>query len=183
MTLAPQVRPAPTELTTARLRLRQPTSRDAEAVFAYASSAEATRYMGWPRHQTLDDSRAFLAFADEEWRGRGCGTYLICDASGAVLGSTGLHLDEPHRAGTGYILHPRAWGQGLATEAARAMIALGSSLGLARVEAHCVAEHTASARVLEKSGMQLEGLLRAYLIAPNFSEAPVDTRIYATILR
>jgi [ribosomal protein S5]-alanine N-acetyltransferase len=183
MTLADLPRRAPTQLNTARLRLRQPTSRDVEAVFAYASGVETTRYMGWPRHQQLEDSRGFLAFADEEWRSRGCGTYLICGADGLVLGSTGLHLVEPHRATTGYILEERAWGRGLATEAAGAMIELARSLGLVRVEAACVAEHSASARVLEKIGMQLEGVLRSYLVAPNFSAEPADARLYAAILR
>jgi [ribosomal protein S5]-alanine N-acetyltransferase len=173
---------APEELTTARLELRRPSSRDAAAIYAYASDREATRFMAWPRHQSLDDTRAFLSFAEDEWRRTGCGVYLVRDAGGDVLGSTGLHLATETRAATGYILGRAHWGKGLATEAATAMIELARRLGLVRVEAECVAEHAASARVLEKLGMQLEGLRRAYLVAPNYSPHPVDVRGYARIL-
>ena len=173
---------APVELSTARLRLRRPTSRDAEAIFAYASDPEITRYMAWPRHQTLDDSRAYLSFADDEWRQRGVGPYLALAADGEVIGSTGLQLLAPHRAATGYLLVRRWWGQGLATELARAMVELARSLGLARLEADCVAEHAASAHVLEKAGFAFEGVRRAYLMAPNLpGDDPVDVRSYACV--
>jgi ribosomal-protein-alanine N-acetyltransferase len=43
----------------------------------------------------------------------------------------------------------------------RAMIAFGfEKMDLNRVEARCVAENTASARVMEKAGMTYEGTLR-----------------------
>ncbi len=46
-------------------------------------------------------------------------------------------------------------------EAVRAMIAFGfESMGLNRMEARCIAENAASARVMEKSGMTYEGTLR-----------------------
>ncbi len=172
---------APEELTTARLALRRPTSRDVSAIYAYASDAQATRFMAWPRHQSADDSRAFLSFAEDEWRRTGCGVYLICDAAGHVLGSTGLHLANETRAATGYILASSHWRQGLATEAAMAMVELAQRLGLVRLEADCIAEHAASARVLEKLGMQFEGIRRAYLVAPNYSPKPADVRGYARI--
>ncbi|MBK7538085.1 MAG: GNAT family N-acetyltransferase [Myxococcales bacterium] len=175
---------APAELFTRRLHLRRPTSRDAEAIFAYASDHEVTRYMAWPRHLSLDDTRAFLAHADEEWRQRGAGVYLASSADGEIIGSTGLHLLAPHRALTGYLLVPRVWGQGLATELAQAMVGLARAQGLVRLEADCVAEHAASARVLEKAGFAFEGRRRAFLLAPNLpGNAPVDVRSYAVVLR
>ncbi len=175
---------APLQLATARLRLRRPTSRDAQGIFAYASDPQATRYMAWPRHESLEDTRAFLSFVDDEWRQRGCGTYVIVDETDEVLGSTGLHLVAPHRASTGYILTPRLWGQGLATEALCAMVELARALALVRLEADCFTEHRASARVLEKAGFLLEGTRRAYLTAPNQPGAPIlDALGFARILR
>jgi [ribosomal protein S5]-alanine N-acetyltransferase len=174
--------PAPEQLSTARLTLRRPTSRDAEDIFAYASDAETTRMMAWPRHRSLEDTRGFLSFAEEEWRRTGCGVYLVCTSDGELMGSTGLHLATPTRAVTGYIFGRPYWGRGFATEAATAMIELARALGVIRVEADVVASHLASARVLEKIGMQLEGIRRSYLVAPNLSPAPVDVRSYARIL-
>lgn len=174
--------PAPEQLATARLSLRRPSSRDAQAIYAYASDAETTRMMAWPRHRGLDDTRAFLSFVEEEWRRTGCGTYLICNHGGEVLGSTGLHRLTPSRAITGYILARPYWGQGFATEACAAMVELARALGVVRIEADVVATHRASARVLEKVGMQLEGVRRRYLVAPNLSPEPVDVKSYAAIL-
>ncbi len=180
--VAPATPTAPSELTTPRLRLRAPTSRDAAAIFAYASDPEVARFMSWPRHQHLDDARRFLAFAEEEWRQTGVGTYLALDGEGSIVGATGLHLATPYRAITGYVLARPSWGQGLATELACAMVELAASLGLARVEADCFVEHAASARVLEKAGFAFEGIRRAYLVGPNLGPRPRDVRSYARVL-
>jgi [ribosomal protein S5]-alanine N-acetyltransferase len=175
---------APAEITTARLRLRPPSSRDAQSVFAYASDPVATRYMSWSRHRSEQDSRGFLTHCDDEWRSLGTGTYLIVEtSSGQIIGSTGLHMIAAHRACTGYILDRRWWGHGLATEAASAMIGLARTLQIIRVEAMCALDHDASARVLEKLGMEFEGIHRAYIVLPNLSPDPVDVRSYARILR
>ena len=53
------------------------------------------------------------------------------------------------------------WGQGYATEAARAVVAFGfEELGLNRIYAHHMVRNPASGRVLAKIGMEPEGLLR-----------------------
>ena len=62
------------------------------------------------------------------------------------------------------------------------MVELARALGVVRVEADVVATHRASARVLEKVGMELEGVRRRYLVAPNLSPEPVDVKSYAAIL-
>jgi [ribosomal protein S5]-alanine N-acetyltransferase len=59
---------APEKFDTSRLILRRPMQNDAEAVFArYSSDAEVTQYLGWPRHQSLEHTKFFLAFSDAEW--------------------------------------------------------------------------------------------------------------------
>ncbi len=63
-----------------------------------------------------------------------------------------------------YKLHPDYWNKGFATEALQAVIKFGfAELCLHRIEAGCVAENAASGRVLEKAGMQREGLKRKNL--------------------
>ena len=48
----------------ARLALQCPQHTDAEAIFArYASDPVVTRFVGWPRHASLTDTEAFLAFS------------------------------------------------------------------------------------------------------------------------
>ncbi len=71
------------------------------------------------------------------------------------------------------------WGQGLATEAAQALVAFGlEQMQLARIEAVCLPENAASARVLQKAGMQYEGLLRNYQV---WRGKPCDLQMWAVV--
>jgi ribosomal-protein-alanine N-acetyltransferase len=175
---------APDEIRTARLEIRKPLVEDAEAIYAYAGDPVATRYMGWPRHRSIDDTATYLAQAVHEWETEGVGAYVVVErASRRVIGGTGLHLLTPYRAITGYILARDAWDRGYATEACTAMVVLARELGLARVEADCHLDHRASARVLEKSGLRHEGILRAYLVFPNLGiDRPCDVHMYGLAL-
>ncbi|MBM3793451.1 MAG: GNAT family N-acetyltransferase [Acidobacteria bacterium] len=160
---------APDVIETPRLRLRRPVAADAEAIFArYASDQEVTRYMSWPRHRTVEDTRAFLAFSEEEWGHWPAGPYLIeSRETGELLGSTGLGFKTNQRAETGYVLARDAWGRGFATEALRAMIVLAPLVGVTRLVAFCHPAHDASRRVLDKGGFDHLGLLRDHLVFPN----------------
>ena len=82
-----------------------------------------------------------------------------------VIGGIGLRISSlAHKHGDiGYCFAKNYWGQNYGTEAAKAMIELAfTKLGLHRVEAFCDTENVGSARIMEKSGMQKEGLLRHY---------------------
>ena len=48
-----------------------------------------------------------------------------------------------------------------------------------RVQAHCYVDNPASVRVLEKCGMQKEGLVRRGFMFPNLSDEPGDVYLYA----
>jgi RimJ/RimL family protein N-acetyltransferase len=50
-----------------------------------------------------------------------------------------------------------------------------------RVWATCDVENLASAHVLEKAGMQKEGILRRYILHPNISPEPRDSYCYSVI--
>ncbi|GAB6991539.1 GNAT family N-acetyltransferase [Paenibacillus pini] len=64
---------------------------------------------------------------------------------------------EKHEAMIGYMLDRSCWGQGLATEALRLLLDFGfRELELKRIEGKCHAVNTASERVMQKNGMQLE---------------------------
>jgi len=129
-----------------------------EAVFhRYASDPEVTKFLAWPTHQSLDDTRAFLAFSDAEWAKWPASAYLIYrKGDDALLGSTGLSFGSAHEAATGYVFARDAWGQGYATETLSAMITLARFLGVRRLSAGCHPDHHSSIRVLEKCGFSLE---------------------------
>jgi [ribosomal protein S5]-alanine N-acetyltransferase len=145
---------APFQVDTPRLTLVQPAPSDAAAVFErYASDPEMTRFLGWPRHQTLEDTRAFLKFSASEWERWPAGPYLIRSRSGGgLLGGTGLRFETRDRAVTGYVLACDAWGQGYATEALRTVTDVARRVGVVHLSALCHPEHHRSWRVLEKCG-------------------------------
>ena len=71
----------------------------------------------------------------------------------------------------GYVLAREHWGHGYMSEA----------VNVVTVWAVCDFENIASARVLEKVGMQREGILRRWMILPNRSELPRDCYCYSKV--
>jgi ribosomal-protein-alanine N-acetyltransferase len=156
---------------TARLVLLRPTTADAQAMFErYASDPAVTRYLAWPTHRSVDDTRLFVGFSDTEWDRSPAGPYLIRSKHhGGLLGATGLSFDAAGAATTGYVLAQDAWGQGYATEALRAMVDLARSLGLPALTAYCHPDHAPSMRVLEKCGFAREDRASIQIEFPNLT--------------
>jgi [ribosomal protein S5]-alanine N-acetyltransferase len=155
--------PAPT-LHTARLRLRPFDDPDADALFALHSSASVLRYWDAPPWSERVRAERFIA-ACRLLAADGTGTRLAVEraADEAFLGWCSLTRWNPdHRsAALGYCLDDAAWGQGYATEAARAVLGWAfDTLDLNRVQAETDTRNRASARVLEKLGFVREGTLR-----------------------
>jgi RimJ/RimL family protein N-acetyltransferase len=151
----------------------------------YASDPDVTRLLGWPRHESMENTRAFVAFSDAEWERWPAGPYLVeSRQNGALLGGTGFGFETPARAATGYVLAKDAWGKGYATEALHAIVDVARGIGVVRLYALCHVDHAASARVLEKGGFAREGLLRRHSEFPNLGQSgPCDVFCYARILK
>jgi len=174
----------PEQILTDRLVLRRPQPGDAEEIFSqYANDAEVTKYMSWPRHNSVKVTEEVVEFWIEQWKGSSGGAYLIADKStDEILGSTGFELINNHTGSTGYVLARDQWGKGYATEASMSMVSLARDLGIKRFYAYCHHEHVKSARVLEKCGFEFEGRLRNYLEFPNLSPGEVsDVLMYGWI--
>jgi RimJ/RimL family protein N-acetyltransferase len=162
---------APDEIETARLLLRRPAMSDAAAIFAaYAADPEVTRFLGWPRHRSVHDTRQFLRFSAHEWERWPAGPYLILTrGDGTLIGSTGLGFQSRDVAVTGYVLARPAWGRGYATEALAAMVDLARALGVVRLFALCHPDHRPSQHVLEKCGFVLEPAAARAVEFPNLT--------------
>jgi [ribosomal protein S5]-alanine N-acetyltransferase len=152
---------------TPRLVLREFRTDDHPAVQAFAGDPEVTRYTEWGPN-TPDDTEVFLreAVRDAALRPRTRFALAITDrADGALVGSVELRITAHRQGVTGYALSPARWGQGLATEAAAAMLGLGfDELGLHKITATCDPANAGSARVLTKIGMRQEGHLREHVL-------------------
>ena len=101
---------------------------------------------------------------------------------GALIGTVDLHeMSRTHaRAMLGYWIGVPYWGQGYATEATRRLIDHGHTAhGLSRIGGACLARNPASARVMEKAGLRLEGRLVAHECKHGVFE---DLLLYGRIL-
>jgi ribosomal-protein-alanine N-acetyltransferase len=98
-----------------------------------------------------------------------------------IIGTCGFHnySKEHYKTEIGYELAPEYWRQGIMTEVLRAVIKYGfEQLKLNRLEAFIDPDNISSRKLLEKSGLSEEGLLREYFFEKNIF---VDAVIYSIL--
>jgi [ribosomal protein S5]-alanine N-acetyltransferase len=151
----------PEQIQTERLSLQKLRYEEAEEIFyCYASKAEATKFMSWPTHQSLEDTEAFLHHAAHGWETGTDYSYAIrLKQNGRLAGSFGV-MNEYGKLQFGYILSPTQWGRGYATEVCKKMLPLlRSQRGVYSIKTFIDVENIGSANVLRKSGMVEEGIV------------------------
>ncbi|MFT7464088.1 MAG: RimJ/RimL family protein N-acetyltransferase [Pseudohongiellaceae bacterium] len=145
-----------TLFTTDRLLARQITAADLPTMLAVYGDREAMRWVGDGEPLTAESCARWLEVTENNYRTKGYGMSTLEErASGQVVGFCGLvHPGGQSEAEIKYALLRRFWGLGLATEAARGMLAYGTAtFGLAHIIATVALEHTASHHVLGKAGL------------------------------
>jgi RimJ/RimL family protein N-acetyltransferase len=154
--------PAYPTITTARLRLRAFVDADAPAVQRLAGDRRVADTTLLIPHPYPDGAaEAWIATHEASWElGRGLVFAVTLQATGELVGAIGLTIAPPtHSAEIGYWIGVPWWGQGIATDAVRALLDFGfTQLGLERMHAHHFARNRASGRVLEKAGLEFEGI-------------------------
>jgi [ribosomal protein S5]-alanine N-acetyltransferase len=167
-------------LETSRLVLRRMRESDADDVFAYASDPAVAEHTSWEPHASIEESRVFAA---RMARSTGCSWAIEHKAHLKLIGTIGYQprIVPGVRGEISFALSRHYWGQGLMTEALTEVIHFGFAvLGLNRIEARCKVENAASARVMEKSGMTFEGILRE----TSFSKGRfLDLKMYSILRR
>jgi RimJ/RimL family protein N-acetyltransferase len=148
-------------LATPRLILRRQVPSDLDDLWALYSDPEITKHIpDAPR--TREEAREEL-----EWHMNGhprnpdLGLWAtIHKESGKFIGRCGLlpwTIEDQQEVEVAYTLARKYWGQGLATEAAQAILHYGfEKLGLSRLVSLIEPENIASQRVAEKIGMVFE---------------------------
>src|SRR5258708_21384986 len=95
----------PEYLETERLSLSRLKYEEEEEIFyTYASKPEATKFMSWPMHQSVNDTRAFLEHAVNGWSaGTDYSFGIRLKEFNRFIGSCGL-LNEEGKIQFGYVL-------------------------------------------------------------------------------
>ena len=159
-------------LTTARLLLRELTWADLDNIHTLHSYPAVAEFntIGIPKDQEATQEVMRGAIEDQTKNLRTQYAWAVrTKQDDTFVGEAGMSLYAPrYRCGNiFYNLMPACWGQGYATEVARAVVQFGfDTLHLHRVEAGAATENVASVRVLEKIGMTQEGIGRKILPTP-----------------
>ncbi len=171
--------PLPSKLETERLLLQRVRYEDAEEIFfAYASKPEATRFVSWRTHRSVDDTRRFVRYAVDSWESGTEYTYVIRLMNRMLIGSIGVLLRDD-RVQVGYVLSPVRWGRGYATEAcSRIVTLLKPFAGIYRIGTFVDTENVASIRVLEKCGFVAEAVLPGWFRFVNQGNAARDCAVF-----
>ncbi len=159
-----------TEITTPRLRLRPLAADDAPEIARLAGDWDIARMTALiPHPYSLADAQAFIAsVAGSDY------TFAIT-WDGVLVGCCGAQSVSGAHA-IGYWVGKPYWGQGIMTEAARALVAhlRAREPGCAIAISHMV-ENEASARVIEKLGFRRVGEKQTFCVA---RAAPVPSLTY-----
>jgi len=158
------------QLLTERLSMRRPTRADVDAIHAIHRDPRACAHNPSDMLTTRRDAEDLYRRWAAHWQHHGFGYWVIRrrrgNGSGAVLGFCGLKL---MRLGGREVLNlfyriaPSAWGDGVATEAATAVVAWA----IAYVPEHPVIarvrpDNAASARVAARAGLRRAEQLDTY---------------------
>jgi RimJ/RimL family protein N-acetyltransferase len=155
-------------LPTARLSLRRPTPVDIDAIWRIHSDPRTCAHNPSDLLSSLDEAEALYVRWDEHWNHHGFGYWVLHPradrAPETALGFCGLkvmRLNHRDVLNLFYRLDPLAWGDGLATEAATAVVTWATEHVpehpvIARVRPHNVASATVAARSGLRRAEQLD---------------------------
>ena len=150
--------PLPVE--TERLLLRPHRLEDLDDLVRFHSDPEVVRHVPWPvrdRAATEETLRVKLGQAVLEEHGQWLVLAVELRDTGRVVGEVLLKWASDRQGELGFAFAQDVHGQGYATEAATAILRLAfDDLGFHRVTAVCVADNTASARLLQRLGFRQE---------------------------
>jgi [ribosomal protein S5]-alanine N-acetyltransferase len=171
----------PEKLLTDRLILQRLRYEDAEEIFyTYASKPEATRFVSWPTHINIDDTRRFLSIVIPSWENQRDFSYSVrLRNSGRLIGSIGI-ININNHLQFGYIFSPTQWNNGYATETCLKIVSLlKSQKGISGISTFVDVNNASSIRVLEKCGLEATGIFPKWFKFPNQQNEARDCILFS----
>lgn len=146
---------------TQRCILREITAEDVQGIFDLDADPEVHRYLD-PPISSIAEAMETIQYIQKQYKEHNIGRWAVIDKhSQAFIGWCGLKYETGVRSlpyyDIGYRLQQKYWGQGIATETARAAVNYGfEQLHLSEINAGAHIDNVASNKILnEKLGMQL----------------------------
>ena len=139
---------------TERLLLRQIREDDTQAVFDnWASDPEVSRYLTWPAHRTIEDTKAVMQRWMKDYEDpKTCRFGIVIKESGELIGSIDIVDFVDGAPEIGYCMSRKHWNKAYMTEACRAFMRRLFDLGYKRIVIEADQRNIGSNRVIEKCG-------------------------------
>lgn len=123
----------------------------------YAADFENTKYMINLPNESLEETKEFIMYAQEEWSKEKPEFFeyaILMDANHVGAISLYPEKDDASVAEMGWTVNKKYWNKGICTEAAKALVKFAyEMIGIKRFIAHCDSDNRASFTVMEKIGM------------------------------
>jgi ribosomal-protein-alanine N-acetyltransferase len=145
-------------LETERLVLRNLRSDDVPALFQNYSDQEITQYFFERPFSRLEQAQDIVrAFIQENEQGQGLTWAVTHKGDDTLIGTCGYQVESARCAEVGFDLAKTHWGQGLMSEAVRAVIRYGfEHVGFDEIKAHTYAKNVRAVRLLERVGLRVD---------------------------
>lgn len=158
------------EIKTDRLILRRLTLEDAESAYnGWCTDKYVAKYVTWDVHKSIDETKELYKIWVQEYES--LETYrwgVEVKETHELIGTIDVPSKKFMKYGAceiGYVYKKSAWGNGYGTEALKAVIKyLFDEVDAETVYADYMLNNPASGKIMEKSGMKFEGILRSRII-------------------
>lgn len=147
-------------LETDRMMIREWREEDVDQIAPIYADPQVMQFLGSGKTCTLEQTKKIIVYCNDYYRKNGFGILpVVLKETNSVIGHCGLqYLDKTPEIEIDYALAKDYWGRGLATEAAKAVLADGfNELKLKRIVAVTYPQNLASINVVRKLGMTYEG--------------------------
>ncbi|MFN7116837.1 MAG: GNAT family N-acetyltransferase [Saprospiraceae bacterium] len=147
---------------TERMFVREFQWADWESVHAYAQLPEVSQYQYWGPNTALE-TKSFIqqTLVYQTHNPRFHYELCVCLKNNTHIGGCGIFVEptRPKEALIGYLLHPKYWNQGFASEIVAYLVPYcREQLKLETIGATCDTRNIASQKVLEKNGFILTAI-------------------------
>lgn len=154
-----------TTIETERLVLRRFELTDADAMFNnWANDVEVCNFVNFKPHRTIDVTKEVIFKWVNSYSNIEIYNWAIVPKEyGKAIGSISIVEAKNNNLACeiGYAMSKNYWNKGIMTEALKAVMNyLFSEVGYNRIQTRHDTQNPASGRVMEKSGMKLEGTMR-----------------------
>lgn len=167
---------------TKRFILRPMRLKDAKDLTKNMNNWNVIQYLSsLPFPYELKHAKQFSGKIEKEMKKENPNDYvMVIEINGEVVGAVGAHhVMHKHKAEVGYWLAEKHWGQGIMPEAVKKFMAhIFTEFKLRRIYSKVYAFNKPSMRVMEKLGMQFEGIERKGAFK---NGKYIDCHIYAKI--